>query len=321
MQRPHGARLKRASDVCRQGARRGCTAAHDHDRDDSHDAGTVSGAPEAEGDAYAIVGYGCVLPGAANPDAFWSLLCEGRSGIADMRLHDANYAADFVDAAAPGAPKTYSPLSGHVDDSALTTPTGPTFATYDRTQRLLAVALAQAASSVRSPPERVRCLLGATADGSEALDMAWLAHDLKRAGMTDVLIADEPAQRSPSHTLSAVVTDVLGARVRTTLLDAACASSLFATALGACLLDEHQADVIVAGGVFSPGPGNSCLFSQFRGLSGKGSRPFDRQASGVIFGEGAAVIVLKRLADALRDGDRIAAVIRGAGLSSDGRSR
>jgi acyl transferase domain-containing protein len=72
--------------------------------------------------------------------------------------------------------------------------------------------------------------------------------------------------------------------------------------------------------VFAPGPGNSCLFAQFRGLSATGSRPFDRSADGVVFGDGAAVIALKRLDDAIRDGDRIWAVIRGVGLSSDGKS-
>jgi len=273
----------------------------------------------AAGEAYAIVGYGCVLPGAANPDELRELLHDGRSGIVDMRTIDARY-ADFSGRGQGGVPTTYSTLAGRVDDAALSPGGAPTGSGYDRTQRLLAVALSQCAPRVKARPGRVRCLLGATADGSEAFDLAWLACDLERAGITGVIDADEPAARAPSRALSAAVTDVLGAGIQTTLLDAACASSLFATVLGMRLLAEHQADVVVAGGVFSPGPGNNCLFAQFRGLSDTASRPFDRDASGVIFGEGAAVIVLKRLADALRDADPIAAVVRGAGLSSDGHS-
>ena len=77
---------------------------------------------------------------------------------------------------------------------------------------------------------------------------------------------------------------------------------------------------MIAGGVFSPGPGTSCLFSQFRGSTSSGCRPFDANADGVVFSEGAAVVVLRRMADAERLGLPIQAVVRGVGISSDGRS-
>jgi 3-oxoacyl-(acyl-carrier-protein) synthase/NAD(P)-dependent dehydrogenase (short-subunit alcohol dehydrogenase family) len=139
---------------------------------------------------------------------------------------------------------------------------------------------------------------------------------------------DAPAVRSlrraeelaPYPSLRAVVADVVGPSARALLLDAACASSLYTLALGSQRLQEREADLVLAGGVFAPGPGNSCLFAQFRGLSATGSRPFDASADGVIFGDGAAVVALKRLEDAIRDGDDIRAVVRGAGLSSDGKS-
>ena len=62
------------------------------------------------------------------------------------------------------------------------------------------------------------------------------------------------------------------------------------------------------------------FFSQFKGLSASQSRPFDTRADGVIFGEGAAILALKRLPDAIKNQDKILAVVRGAGLSSDGKS-
>lgn len=62
------------------------------------------------------------------------------------------------------------------------------------------------------------------------------------------------------------------------------------------------------------------LFSQFKGLSSSGSRPLDASADGVVFGSGAAILVLKRLTDAVAAGDEIWGVIRSIGLSSDGKS-
>ena len=62
------------------------------------------------------------------------------------------------------------------------------------------------------------------------------------------------------------------------------------------------------------------VFSQLRALSPSGRiRPFDREADGILIGEGTGIVVLKRLADAERDGDRVYAVIRGTGVASDGR--
>ena len=63
------------------------------------------------------------------------------------------------------------------------------------------------------------------------------------------------------------------------------------------------------------------VFSQLRALSPSGViRPFDRGADGILIGEGTGIVVLKRLADAERDGDRVYAVIRGTGVASDGRA-
>ena len=102
-------------------------------------------------------------------------------------------------------------------------------------------------------------------------------------------------------------------------LDAACASSLYAVKLACDELRSGRADAMLAGGVSRP----DCLFtqvgfSQLRALSPSGRcAPFDRTADGLVVGEGAGILVLKRLADALRDGDAIRGLIRGIGLSND----
>ncbi|MBP7147490.1 MAG: acyltransferase domain-containing protein, partial [Acidobacteria bacterium] len=104
--------------------------------------------------------------------------------------------------------------------------------------------------------------------------------------------------------------------------DAACASSLASVVVAVQGLRSGKWDAVVTGGM---GPANAPLLYTFmskcKAMSATGTRPFDSAADGVVFGEGAIGFVLKRLGDALRDGDRVYAVIRGAGMSSDGRGR
>ena len=104
--------------------------------------------------------------------------------------------------------------------------------------------------------------------------------------------------------------------------DAACASSM-ASLLDACrLLQTRQVDTMLAGAT------DRCMeaptyakFSAIGALSSTHSTPFDARANGFVMGEGAGVLVLKRLSDAVRDGDDVKAVVRGVGGSSDGRGK
>lgn len=104
-------------------------------------------------------------------------------------------------------------------------------------------------------------------------------------------------------------------------LDAACASSLAAFKMAISELTEHRANLMITGGVDTD---NSILtylcFSKTPALSrSQQSRPFDADSDGILLGEGLGMMVLKRLEDAEKDGDRIYAVIKGIGTSSDGR--
>ncbi|WP_375743816.1 SDR family NAD(P)-dependent oxidoreductase [Corallococcus interemptor] len=288
--------------------------------------------------AIAVVSLGCMLPGGAkDPETYWRNIQRGISGIVDTGVSHPDQVVDFVGPAVT-PDRTYTLLTGRVLDSDLAPPPGITperFQRYGREQRLLAIALSQAMESLRSTaPGRIQCLLGSTADGSPEYDEALCveageallrargetARDFSALMREALGVTATSSELAPHPTLQAVVTDVVGPSVSTVLLDAACASSLYAIALGMKALERGEADLVLAGGVFSPGPGNSCLFSQFKGLSATGSRPFDERADGVIFGEGAGVVGLMRLEDAVSSGLRVHAVIRGAGLSSDGRS-
>jgi amino acid adenylation domain-containing protein len=106
-------------------------------------------------------------------------------------------------------------------------------------------------------------------------------------------------------------------------MSTACSTSLLAVAQACQSLLLYQSDMALAGGV-------SVTFPQKRGyqhleggmVSADGTcRPFDAEATGTIFGDGAGVVVLKRLEDALADGDHIYAVVRGSGINNDGASK
>ncbi|MCP4690200.1 MAG: hypothetical protein GY859_19260, partial [Desulfobacterales bacterium] len=107
------------------------------------------------------------------------------------------------------------------------------------------------------------------------------------------------------------------------VVDAACASSLGAIHLAALELSSGRSDMVITGGVDAINDifMHMC-FSRTGVLSPTGdARPFSKDADGAVLGEGVGMLVIKRLADAERDGDRIHAVLKGLGASSDGRSQ
>ncbi|WP_300671386.1 type I polyketide synthase [Desulfoluna sp.] len=105
-------------------------------------------------------------------------------------------------------------------------------------------------------------------------------------------------------------------------VDAACASSMAAIDSGCRELASGGSNLVIAGGADSHNSINDYLmFSSLYTLSSGGeSKPFDAETDGLCMGEGVAAVVLKRYEDAVQDGDRIYAVIKGIGGSSDGRS-
>ncbi|GAQ70234.1 type I polyketide synthase [Streptomyces turgidiscabies] len=154
------------------------------------------------------------------------------------------------------------------------------------------------------------------------LDPAQL--DSIRTAFTDSLGPDSPesAIGLVPNLAASRVANRLDLRGPAYTVDAACASSLVAVDQAVNELASGRCDVMLAGGV------HHChditlwsVFSQLRALSpSQRIRPFHRGADGILIGEGTGVVVLKRLADAERDGDRIYAVIRGTGVASDGRA-
>ena len=308
-----------------------------------------------DADPVAIVAMGCVLPGAQNPEQYWGNILSGVSGIADLGDQDPTAAPDFLGGSARPdqkivSDKTYTLLSGSagtiVYDPALLSSaySKAQFERLTRAEKLLAMASAQAfAGTLRAklatiPADRIECVLGATADGFHEYDLAVFEESMeetlaqvetdasRRATFSKSLrrIWGEPAADNPrapqSDSCRNVIESTAGRPIRTYIIDAACSSSLYAIGLGVTALQDRTKDVMLVGGVFAPALANSALFAQFRGLSPNASRPFDVSADGVIFGEGSGLLVLKRLSDAMAAGDSVLGVVRGVGVSSDGKS-
>jgi 3-oxoacyl-(acyl-carrier-protein) synthase/3-hydroxymyristoyl/3-hydroxydecanoyl-(acyl carrier protein) dehydratase len=126
-----------------------------------------------------------------------------------------------------------------------------------------------------------------------------------------------------AHNASKLVADALGLGAAQLSLDAACASSVYALKLACDYLHTGKADIMLAGAVSGADPFFINMgFSIFHAYPDHGiSAPFDSNSKGLFAGEGAGVLVLKRLDDAQRDGDHIYALVSGIGLSNDGKGQ
>ncbi|HRI61634.1 MAG TPA: polyketide synthase, partial [Saprospiraceae bacterium] len=161
------------------------------------------------------------------------------------------------------------------------------------------------------------------------------------AGMAREVLEDLSGQEVPvpagntrypadiQHTLltnapAALIAQALGLRATHYSLDAACASSLYAVKLACDELQTRKADLMLAGAVSGADPLFIHMgFSYFHAYARQNevSAPMDVRSGGLTSAEGAGMVVLKRLSDARRDGDRILAVIEGVGLSNDGKGK
>ncbi|CAA9202054.1 type I polyketide synthase [Flavobacterium collinsii] len=146
-------------------------------------------------------------------------------------------------------------------------------------------------------------------------------------------LSDTDLERLPEwneESFPGILTNVLAGRVANRFnlgganfsIDAACASSLAALDLAVKELEFGDSNMAIAGGVdIAQSTYSYMAFSKTHALSPTGeSMPFDASANGIVLSEGVSVVVLKRLEDAQKDGDRIYSVIKGTGSSSDGKA-
>ncbi|MFD0525029.1 beta-ketoacyl synthase N-terminal-like domain-containing protein [Paractinoplanes durhamensis] len=303
----------------------------------------------------AIVGMAAILPGAGDLGTYWRNLVEGRDAITEVSSH--RWGGPHYDPALSHRPdRLYCNRGGTVDEFATFQPLKygimPNSVDDIEPDQLLMLDVATAAIEDAGGYDRMPDAdrIGVIVGRGGTLSPGQARHAQRVRLPTQMLqvlrellpeLTDEQIERvrsrfddqlgefHPEGTIG-LVPNLAASRVANRLnlrgpaytIDAACASSLLAVDQGISELAAGKLDAVLAGGVHHVHDISFwSVFSQLKALSRQGRiRPFDADADGLLIGEGTGAVVLKRLEDAERDGDRIYAIIRGTGVSSDGRS-
>ncbi len=271
----------------------------------------------------AVIGMGCRLPGSANdPETFWRNLKNGVDAIQDIppERWDVNAIYD-TDPEVPG--KSYVRQGGFIDqidgfDPQFFSISPREAHAMDPQQRLLLEVAWEALENAAIDPHSLNGSRTGVFVGIASSDYANLYIKANDPTLLNAYYGSGIAHSIASGRLSYI----LGLQGPSISLDTACSSSLVATHLAVQSLRTGDSDLALACGVnliFLPD--NQIAFSKLRMLAADGRcKTFDARADGFGDGEGCGVVVLKRLPDALKDGDRILAVIRGSAVDQDGAS-
>ena len=321
------------------------------------DGKVAEGLEQAPFEPIAVVGVGAMMPDADDIEQFWQNIVDAKVSIKDVEQSRwPGKIENFWKSGGPGNIDegfTYSKIGAFVEGFEFNwrrwrQPPG-TLGQIDPCQ-LWAVEVSAAAldssgyNDGAKQFDRSKCgVVFANALGGENRNLSnirvWSNHT-KNVAMKHGLPEDkaevfreeivEHSPRIDEDTMPGELANVVSGRVANLLdlqgpnytTDAACASSM-AAILDACrLLQSRQVDLMLAGASDrTMDPATYAKFSAIGALSPSHSTPFDARANGFVMGEGAGVLILKRLSDAINDGDEIHAVIRGVGSSSDGRGK
>ncbi|KBD67265.1 phenolpthiocerol synthesis type-I polyketide synthase PpsB [Mycobacterium tuberculosis M2249] len=269
----------------------------------------------------AVVGIGCRFPGDVDgPESFWDFLVAGRNAISTVP-------ADRWDAEAFYHPDPLTPgrmttkWGGFVPDVAgfdaeFFGITPREAAAMDPQQRMLLEVAWEALEHAGIPPDS----LGGT---RTAVMMGVYFNEYQSMLAASPQNVDAYSGTGNAHSITVGrISYLLGLRGPAVAVDTACSSSLVAVHLACQSLRLRETDLALAGGVsITLRPETQIAISAWGLLSPQGRcAAFDAAADGFVRGEGAGVVVLKRLTDAVRDGDQVLAVVRGSAVNQDGRS-
>lgn len=281
----------------------------------------------------AVVGMACMFPGAPDLPAFWANVVGGVDAVGEVP-------AERWDPAVHHGASTPSKWGGflpRIPFDPLRYGIPPASLGHVEPVQLLSLEAARRALEDAGYGDggrdfdrsRTSVVFGAEA-GSDLSNAATLRAVLPSYYGRVPEALDEQLPRLTEDSFPGMLANVISGRVANRLdlgganytVDAACASSLAAVDVACKELAGGTSDVVLCGGAdLHNGINDYVLFSSVHALSPTGrSRAFDGSADGIALGEGVACLVLKRLADAERDGDRVYGVIKGLGASSDGRS-
>jgi acyl transferase domain-containing protein len=279
-------------------------------------------------DAVAIVGLAGRFPGAPSAAAFWEAVQEGRDLVTPHPPHLLRDA--FTDAERSRG--DYVPVRPSLDgadlfdaaffgmfprEAALTDPQHRIFL------EICWEALEDAGYDPARPPGPVGVYAGCSLStyflNNVLADRAAVEDYVSTYQLGDYTVCSG----AQADTLATRVAFRLGLTGPAMAVSTACSTSLTAIAQACLSLQVYQCDMALAGGVSITFPQERGYFYQEGGMASKDGhcRPFDAGATGTVFGHGAGVVVLRRLADAVAAGDSIHAVIRGVGMNNDGADK
>jgi len=287
----------------------------------------------------AVVGIACVLPKANTTQEYWENIVTKVDAITEIPSHRWDWRLYF-DTDREAKDKIYSKWGGFLDDLVFD-PTmygmPPKSIESVDPMQLMGLEVARrtlADSGYDQRPfdrERASVIIGASGGIGDVGMQYGLRSELPRFSGD---LPHELADRLPEWTedsFAGILPNVAAGRIANRLnfggmnltTDAACASSLAAIYQAVTELAAGRSDFVIAGGLDTvQGPFGYLCFSKTQALSPRGRcSTFDTGADGIVISEGIAMVALKRLADAQRDGDRIYAVIKGVGASSDGNAK
>jgi acyl transferase domain-containing protein/NADPH:quinone reductase-like Zn-dependent oxidoreductase/acyl carrier protein len=270
----------------------------------------------------AVIGMGCRLPGADNPAEFWQLLRDGRDAV--RRIPPERFDADAyfdLDPSVPGKIAVREAgLIGEVDrfDAAFFGIAPREANGMDPQQRLLLEVGWEALEHAGQAPDRLTNSATGVYLGLCSADYSYL-----QLRAVDKSLLDSHYASGVAHSVAAGrISYLLGLQGPSLAIDSACSSSLVAVHLACQALRSGDCRMALAGGAnLLLSPDLFVAFSRSNMLAPDGRcKAFDAGANGFGRGEGAGVVVLKRLVDAQNDGDRILAVLRASAVNQDGPS-
>jgi amino acid adenylation domain-containing protein/thioester reductase-like protein len=289
--------------------------------DDPESKAIVSGPPShvATGDPVAVIGLGCRFPGAAGPDEFWTLLHNRVDGIREVPADRWDVEAFYEATGGPG--KMTTRWGGFLEDvdrfDARFFGISPREATrMDPQQRLLLEVSWEALEDAGIPPDSLK-------GTSTGVFVGISSYDYSRLQFSDPALVDAYTGTGNAHSVAANrISYFLDLHGPSLAIDTACSSSLVAVHNAVGSLRTGESDLALAGGVnLLLSPELTIAFSNARMMAADGRcKTFDARADGYVRGEGCGIVILKRLTDAVRDGDRILALLQGTAVNQDGRS-
>ena len=272
--------------------------------------------------AFAMLGYALRFPGAADAGEFWQLMADGRDAVSVVPA-DRWDADEFYDPDPDAPGKMVARRAGFVDD--VSGFDAPFFGVSAREAMFMDPQHRLMLETTWSAIEHAGMAPSALAGTQTGVFMGLSTHEF--AGMIVRLSRLEDIDFHSGTGCSPAagagrISFRLGLKGPAMIVDTACSSSLVALHQACQALDSGDCDLALVGGVnviLTPIP--MINFSRARMLAPDGRcKTFDAAADGYVRGEGCGVVVLKRIDDALRDGDSIRAVIRGTAVNQDGAS-